>query len=159
MANKYSVYQHTMPDGKIYIGMTRNDVSKRWSYGNGYIQNKLFYEAIQKVGWNKIQHKVLFSGLSRSEAEYLEYTFIKAYQSNDKEFGYNVSDARTHRGNRFRSQITSGKHIQEWETVDFLIDQIKEKDSQISEHNFHIGSINRQMELLLNAYLKILDKV
>ena len=34
--NKYKVYMHICPNGKKYIGITQQDVLKRWNYGNGY---------------------------------------------------------------------------------------------------------------------------
>ena len=46
--NNYKVYKHTSPNGKVYIGITCNDVRDRWQYGNGYAKQPLFYNAIKK---------------------------------------------------------------------------------------------------------------
>ena len=46
----YTVYKHTSPSGKIYIGMTCQKPKDRWGKdGNGY-KGQPFYNAIQKYG-------------------------------------------------------------------------------------------------------------
>ena len=34
--NNYTVYMHVSPSGKRYIGITGQDVKKRWGNGIGY---------------------------------------------------------------------------------------------------------------------------
>lgn len=36
MDSCYSVYVHTTPNGKRYVGMTSRDLSARWRNGLGY---------------------------------------------------------------------------------------------------------------------------
>lgn len=89
----YSVYKHTFPNNKIYIGITSRKPESRWGLnGNGYKLQSLIYNAIQKYGWDNIQHEVLFNNLSREEAEQKEIELIAKYQSNNIRFGYNISD-------------------------------------------------------------------
>lgn len=64
----YCVYMHTVPNGKVYIGITSQEPSRRWRKGEGYKTNKAFYFAIQKYGWENINHEILYSGLSKEEA-------------------------------------------------------------------------------------------
>ena len=33
---EYSVYKHTFPNGKVYIGITKQNPLKRWRNGTGY---------------------------------------------------------------------------------------------------------------------------
>lgn len=40
MLNNYTVYKHTFPNGKIYIGITKQAPSKRWRNGTGYSGQK-----------------------------------------------------------------------------------------------------------------------
>ena len=72
----YSVYIHTIPNGKVYVGITSRKPEKRWNYGYGYANNKHFDQAIRKYGWDSIKHEIVASGLSRSEAEKMERKFI-----------------------------------------------------------------------------------
>ena len=52
----YTVYKHTSPSGKVYIGVTSLRPKERWSGGAGYVKNKHFYRAIKKYGWENIKH-------------------------------------------------------------------------------------------------------
>ena len=88
---EYTVYKHTAPNGKVYIGITSVEPKRRWQSGWGY-RTQLFYRAIQKYGWENIEHEVLYSGLSKEEAEQKEIELITAYKSNQKEYGYNVDN-------------------------------------------------------------------
>ena len=88
----YTVYKHTSPSGKTYIGITRRDVKLRWGNGGGYCQNPIFSKAIKKYGWSNIVHEILFEGLSREEAENKEIELIAKYKSNDGKHGYNVAN-------------------------------------------------------------------
>lgn len=63
--NSYSVYVHVFPNGKLYIGSTRQEPKKRWRYGGGYKNTKTIYEPILKYGWENIKHIVLFHNRER----------------------------------------------------------------------------------------------
>ena len=87
----YYVYIHTCPNNKRYIGITtQHYISHRWRRGNGYKVNKHFYRAIQKYGWDNIEHQVI-EVESESEMYYLERYLIAYYRTNNIEFGYNKS--------------------------------------------------------------------
>lgn len=87
----FSVYKHSAPNGKVYIGITSQIPARRWRNGNGYYQNEHFTRAIKKYGWENFSHEVLYSGLNKSEACYIEKELIKQYKSNDDRYGYNNS--------------------------------------------------------------------
>ena len=80
------------PNGKKYIGITKQEVEKRWLKGNGYKGNKYMFRAIKKYGWENIKHIVLFENLKKEEAEQKEIELIAKYKSNRKEFGYNIEN-------------------------------------------------------------------
>ena len=88
----YTVYMHTVPNGKIYIGITKQNPIKRWLHGKGYQKQEYFYNAILKYGWDNIEHRILFTELSQEEAEQKEIELIKQYRSNQREFGYNIEN-------------------------------------------------------------------
>lgn len=104
----YTVYKHTFPNNKVYIGITSQSVSRRWRNGEGY-RNKqqLIYRAILKYGWNNIKHEILFTGLDREQAEAKEIELIKLYNSTDKRYGYNTESGGN--VNKTLSQITREK--------------------------------------------------
>lgn len=88
--SKYSVYMHTSPSGKKYIGITGLKPKKRWEYGFGYRSNRYFYGAIKKYGWNNIKHEILYSKLTREEAIKREIMLIDEHKSNNRKYGYNI---------------------------------------------------------------------
>ena len=86
----YKVYIHKFPNGKAYIGITRQEPKIRWGGGNGYVRNEYMHRAIKKYGWENIEHIILFDGLSEEDACEIEKSLIKKYRTNEKEFGYNI---------------------------------------------------------------------
>lgn len=90
MSEEYTVYKHTAPNGKVYIGITRVNPIKRWKNGHGYKSNEHFTNAIIKYGWDNIKHEILKTGLNKEEAESEEIRLISYYRSNTREFGYNI---------------------------------------------------------------------
>lgn len=92
MENKnWTVYMHTSPSGKRYIGITSQKIQQRWRSGKGYKIN-VFCNAIQKYGWENIKHEILFENLTKEEAEKKEIELIAFYKSNQKEYGYNIQN-------------------------------------------------------------------
>ena len=65
----YKLYKHTTPNNKVYIGITHQNVKKRWQNGKGYISNKYFYKAIQKYSWENIRHEIILYNLTKEQAE------------------------------------------------------------------------------------------
>lgn len=99
----YIVYKHTSPSGKVYIGMTCMKSKERWKNGNGYGTCRLFKRAIQKYGWESFEHEILFSGLTKEEAEAKEIEMITVYKATDKKHGYNIE----------KGGMGNGKHSEE----------------------------------------------
>lgn len=87
----YIVYKHTSPCNKVYIGITSQSPEKRWQNGRGYIKNNHFWNAIQKYGWDNFKHEILYDNLTKEEACQKEIELIALYNSNNREYGYNIS--------------------------------------------------------------------
>lgn len=86
----YTVYKHTCPNGKVYIGITNQKPERRWGgNGRGYKDNEYFYRAIQKYGWDNIKHEIVAEGLTEDEACGMEVDLISEYRANDRSCGYN----------------------------------------------------------------------
>lgn len=117
----YTVYMHICPNGKKYIGITRRNPEDRWNKGQNYRFNKHFTNAIKKYDWSNIQHIILFTNLSKEQAEQKEIELIAKYKTTNQKNGYNIENG----GNSI------GKHS----------DSVKKKmsESQMGEknHNFN----------------------
>lgn len=89
----YTVYMHKNKiNGKVYIGITKQKPEKRWNNGKGYKHNNYIKNAINKYGWENIEHKILYKNLTKKEAEEKEIKLIAYYKSNKKEYGYNIEN-------------------------------------------------------------------
>ncbi len=87
----YTVYKHLFPNGKVYIGITCQRISSRWGRkGRGYRTQPYIWRAIQKYGWDNIEHIVIAEGLSEEDASIAEKKLIKRYDSRNPEKGYNI---------------------------------------------------------------------
>ena len=93
MDKKYIVYKHTNKiNGKVYIGQTSKTLEERsGSNGHLYKHSSLFYAAICKYGWENFEHEILEQDLSSEMANQQEKYYIQLYQSNNDNFGYNLT--------------------------------------------------------------------
>jgi hypothetical protein len=89
----YTVYCHeNKKNGKLYFGITKTSVRRRWSKGKGYKDQRLFGRAIEKYGWDGFEHIILFTGLTEDEAKQMERDLIREFHTQDRDKGYNITD-------------------------------------------------------------------
>ena len=91
MIDSYCVYKHTSPEGKVYIGVTRQDPQARWCGGFGYSSNLYFLTDIMTYGWLNFRHEVLADGLQEEQAFEMEAELIAQHNSTNPLFGYNLN--------------------------------------------------------------------
>lgn len=92
----FCVYEHVFPNGKKYIGITSKKPTARWENGKGYTKEHqpVMYYAIQKYGWDNIQHNILFTDLTEQEAQHKERELISQYHTcihDATPMGYNMT--------------------------------------------------------------------
>jgi group I intron endonuclease len=95
----YCAYMHVNKiNGKKYVGITCQDVRDRWKNGSGYREGQsVFFNAIQKYGWENFEHVIVKENLSFDEASKLEIDLIALHKTNcckykNPEYGYNMTD-------------------------------------------------------------------
>ena len=89
---QYTIYMHKNKiNGKVYIGQTCQILANRWGSDGRRYKGQIFYNAIQKYGWDNFEHIILKEGLTQEEANQQEIYYIQLYQSTNKNFGYNVT--------------------------------------------------------------------
>ena len=115
----WSLYRHTSPSGKVYVGITSN-ITKRWASKGYYYQlsNTIFSRAIRKYGWDNFLHEVIASNLPESTAKALEIEFIALYKKLGLSYnmtnggeGYKGVHEFDHIRNRVESRISNNKTI------------------------------------------------
>ena len=125
---KYFVYKHTVPNGKVYIGITCcESVELRWFGGWGYSQNDAFYEDIKKYGWENIAHEILYQDLTPKDARKIEIELIRQYNSTDSQYGYNLDDG---------GRISTTPYI--WKTWSY-------------DTNYQVGAKRRPFKVIVNT--------
>lgn len=92
--DNYCVYIHrNIINNKAYIGITAygDDPNRRWQNGKGYIQQRLFWNAIQKYGWDNFEHIIWSKNLTENEAKAWEIRLIALFNTTNSNYGYNIS--------------------------------------------------------------------
>ena len=87
-SSEYAVYMHEFPNGKRYIGISK-DVKRRFRNGRGYEKQRVMHSAILKYGWENIKTTILYEHMTQEEAKQKEIDLIAFYKLTDREFGYN----------------------------------------------------------------------
>ena len=90
--NNVYIYCHIFPDKKKYFGMTQQLPKKRWMKGSGYKNQKNVYSAIQKFGWQNIEHIVLYEDIPYEQGRKIERFLIRFFKTNNPEYGYNIKE-------------------------------------------------------------------
>jgi group I intron endonuclease len=115
--NNYVVYRHTAPNGKMYVGITSQNVNGRWQNGKGYSHNQHFSNAIKKYGWDNFKHEILLDGLTSEQATWAEMFFIEYWDLTDNTKGYNKTTGGimnydvSEETKKKRSAIMRGRHV------------------------------------------------
>lgn len=115
---KWSVYIHANKvNNKVYVGITSWKPEDRWGHnGNRYSKEEqpVFYNAIQKYGWDGFEHIIFAEHLTEDEAKHMEILLIALYKTNckkynDPSYGYNMTDGGDGTTGRAHSDATKQK--------------------------------------------------
>lgn len=140
----YFIYCHIFPNGKRYIGITRNTVEERWGGGRNYKTCPLVDRAIKKYGWDKVQHEILAEAQSKEEAEKKERFYINKFETTNSMKGYNLlpggdvatNDATDEMRYKLGNGMRGKKHTEEEKKK--IGDGVKKKFQRL-ESNGHFG--------------------
>ncbi len=97
--SNYCVYMHIVPKeisgyayDKRYVGITSRNPEERWGKDGENYSRQFFGHAIQKYGWDNIQHVIVYEGLTQNEASQKEMELIEKYETKLGYKGYNASN-------------------------------------------------------------------
>lgn len=134
MNNEYIVYVIVHVDtARIYVGYS-SDYKKRW---RRHIEKSkrddcsYIHRAINKHGVESFEFKVLQSFFSKKEALLAERYWISYFKSNDKEYGYNLTEGGecgSHDACVLGGKVAGTKNLRKWQAEhpdEFLKNQIK----------------------------------
>jgi group I intron endonuclease len=92
---KWCIYKHTSPNGKAYIGQTKNYKHRCLSHvsasknENNLKHHLTFQRAIAKYGWDNFKHEILLDNLTLAEANKYEEFYISEHDTLSPN-GYNL---------------------------------------------------------------------
>lgn len=156
-AEEWCVYKHTSPSGKVYIGITHQKPEKRWLGGHGYEKNHHFWSAISKYGWENFNHEVLVTGLTQDQAEQIEKELVAAYDSANREKGYNIAEGGHALSEESRKKIGDTRRargIKPHNTGKHLSEETKKKISTANKGNrYHTVWTEEQIERVRKSKL------
>lgn len=162
MEKSYTIYKHTSPSDKVYIGITSQKPENRWRKGKDYKTCPYFYLAILKYGWDNIKHEILFKQLTKQEAELMEQELISLYKSNQREFGYNIESG----GNLQKEISEETRHkISEANKKRVVSEETKKKISETLKLNYHHtiegnnGNSRKIIQMLDNKIIATFDSI
>lgn len=84
----YYIYIHTCPNCWKYVGLSQ-EPKQRWNNGEGYKDNKEFYKAINKFGWDNIKHEIVAVTNYKWVAQKIERTLITHFKKKKMSFNEN----------------------------------------------------------------------
>lgn len=145
---KYIIYKITnLVNGKIYIGSTRQRLSKRWcghKYDAKYVTHGgLLYKAMNKYGFSNFKIEEIFNVFDVNNLELIEKEFIITYRSNDDKFGYNIHDPVVGNG-----EILSIVNKREWQIPEKRKRRIENMIKKSKYRNKAIVSVNVESGLV-----------
>lgn len=135
----YTVYCHTSPEGKKYVGITGTSVSVRWRNGTAYKSCRAFNAAIQKYGWENFEHEIIAENLTKEEADRLEYDLIKKWDLMNPLFGYHLREGGIHGKPGRESRMLMG---------------ISQKGNQNGKNQYHSPENRKQISESLKRYYR-----
>lgn len=144
------VYMHIFPNEKKYIGITSRDPFYRWvEGGKGYKQQSLIWNAIQKHGWENVDHVIVKEAYTRKEAEQYERHLIREFKTDNREYGYNVeSGGHCARGYKLSEETRKKMSVsrtgeKNWIYGKHLTEETKKKLSEAHKGKCDIEAIRR----------------
>lgn len=94
---RITVYRLIAPDGRSYIGQTRQRLCKRFKRGKGYKSCPAIDSAIAMYGWDAFSYEVLCVCESVVEADAKEIEYIAAYKTTSPDNGFNLEGGGKHK--------------------------------------------------------------
>jgi hypothetical protein len=86
----WCVYMHEhRKNGRRFFGATDKKPTNEWQNGEGHRASPRLYEAIKASGWDAFRHEILYTNLTRTEAERLVEVLVVKYGTRDPACGYN----------------------------------------------------------------------
>jgi hypothetical protein len=88
----------------MYVGVTK-DTDTRWNDGEGYVNNKAFYQDISNYGWDMIKHEIIEECSDKETAANLETALIVLLKVENPTYGYNQTSIADNAMKKYHSRV------------------------------------------------------
>lgn len=169
----WKIYKHTLKEGFEhsgwgYIGQTSQIAEKRWQNSKGYTKKnqEVFYNAIQKYGWNNFKHEIVEDNIESlekaNEREIYWISFYHTYIKDSNCHGYNMTPGGLAHNISYKvriikdneTKIVSTKVLSQYEEVGWRRMTKKEINKFYNEE--HKATIKQQKHA---SYVKNLESI
>lgn len=139
MKRNYKIYIHRNKiNGKVYIGQTYTSLRARFGKnGIGYKGCPIFYNAIQKYGWDNFEHQILEENIPNLEvANEKEKYYIALYDSTNGDYGYNIQvggSEQTKLSIKVYQYSLKGEFIKEYNSISDAMRELNISNGKISD--------------------------
>ena len=166
---RWSVYMHTCKaNNKVYVGITSQNVEKRWKKGQGYLNKNrdgtykqpLIARAMLKYSdWdNDWDHIVFAENLSMDDAKRIERLLVALYDTQNPNNGYNICSGgeispmyrRRHSKKTINKMKESHPHLSGEKSPHYGKPHSKEAKAKISQAR--IGILNESLRVAICQY-------
>jgi len=137
LLNNFYIYCYkNKTNGKCYVGKTNNLIGRKYKHRwRAFVENSplSLYNALRKYGEDNFEFIILDSFYSEDIIFDIEKFYIKAYKSNQTEFGYNLSEG---------GEGSSG---------------VRHNENQIRANKMKMGSKNGNSKLTEDSAIAVFD--
>lgn len=140
--NDWTVYKHTLPDGKVYIGITSLSPTERWDNGLGYKDQHRFFKHIVKYGWDNIKHEIIVNGISEQTARLLEKELIVEAKGNSVNTQHRTSEYVDWRKQSITNDDVYDRKVKFREMNDIWLNKVRYKDTIPFDWDIHDNYID-----------------
>jgi len=114
---QYIIYKLIFPSGKIYIGQSTNLTRRFYQYENRLVKRQpLLYNLLCKYKWKEIIKEILFTGLTKEEADYHEIRLIAQEKSLNRSANL-AEGGKSGLVKKIMQYDLDGNFIKEWDTL------------------------------------------
>jgi hypothetical protein len=84
--NTWMLYEHRSPSQNVYVGIAPSSMTFKWDEEASFIHEEKFCRAIERYGWNNIEHTIIIHNLGKRTAEIMRDDLIAFYTNNNMSY-------------------------------------------------------------------------
>lgn len=124
-------------NSKIYVGQSVNPIQRFYNHIHDSRANSLIYNAIKKYGKENFSFEIILCCFDIETIDKLEQTYISLYNSNNRNFGYNIESG---------GSLTKNKTIETRQKISAAKKGVKRTPEQIIKMSQYLTGIPKSKD-------------